>query len=360
MVDILETKVKKRARRRWVIQAALASADWDGSGVEAAVLAEARDPLLDAQIQAEASVAGALAAQQANLQNAGACLDELIRFSAAPNGLDGLTADLSDLFRPFEILSSDPANLPLRRSVVQSALDVAAQLNRAAFRLNALKSGLNDSIQKDVVQANRDLNDVASLNQQIKEAQASIGRVAILADQRGQYLERLSGCVNIMARPQADGSVDVSVVGVTMVAGSETPDSLATYPDKDENLQMQAQNAGKRLKLAGGSIAGKITARNGVLAGLQCGLDKLASQLIARFNSIYSSGVGSNGGAGIFLPGPMRRTLVSIISLPMIRHACRRAAQPRRTETIRRRRPWRASAKPFPIWAAPCRRSATI
>jgi flagellar hook-associated protein 1 FlgK len=254
--------------------------------------------LLDAQIQAEASVAGALAAQRASLQNAGACLEELIRFSAAPNGLDGLTADLSNLFRPFETLSSDPANLPLRRSVVQSAQDIAAQLNRASFRLTALKNDLNDSIQKDVVQANRDLTDVASLNQQIIDAQAWAGRVAILADQRGQYLERLSGCVNIIASAQACGSVNVSIGGLTMVSAAETPDCLATFPDADGNLQIQAQNAGTRLNLVGGSIAGKITARDGVLASLQGGLNKLASQLITRFNSIYSVVGGLSGGTG--------------------------------------------------------------
>jgi flagellar hook-associated protein 1 FlgK len=246
--------------------------------------------LLDAQIQAEASVVGALAAQRANLQNAGACLEELIRFSAAPNGLDGLTADLSNLFSPFEILCDDPSNLPLRRSVVQSARDIAAQMNRAACRLSALKNDLNDTIQKDVVQANRDLSDVASLNQQIVDAQVWAGRVAILADQRGQYLERLSGCVNIVATVQTGGNVNVNIGGVTMVSGPETPDCLATYPDANNNLQIQAHNAGARLKLAGGSIAGKISARDGVLAGLQNGLDKLASQLIARFNSIYSAG----------------------------------------------------------------------
>ena len=167
MIALLDTDVKKRARQQRAIQAAapaLALAGWEGRGVEAAVIAETRDPLLDAQLQAEASVAGSLAAQHANLQHAGTCLDELMSFSAAPNGLKGLDADLSNLFSSFETLYRDPANLPLRRGLVRSAQDVAARFNRASSRLNCLRNDLNASIQKDVVRANRNLNDIAGLN----------------------------------------------------------------------------------------------------------------------------------------------------------------------------------------------------
>jgi flagellar hook-associated protein 1 FlgK len=301
MIAFLDTNVKKRARQQRVIRAAaplLARAGWDGRGVEAALLAEARDPLLDAQIRAEASVASSLAAQQTNLQNAGICLDELIRFSAAPNGLNGLDADLSKLFSSFETLSGDPANVPLRRRIVRSAEDIAAKFNRASSRLDGLKNDLNASIQEDVVRANQDLSDIAGLNRRIMESQAWGGRAGTLAGQRGQHLKSLAGRVNIIATRRADGGVNVSIGGVAMVCGAKTPDSLATYPDQNDNLRIQAQNAGTRLKPAGGSIAGKITARDGGLAGLQSGLNALASQLITRVNSIYSSGCESNSGAG--------------------------------------------------------------
>jgi flagellar hook-associated protein 1 FlgK len=301
MIALLDTDVKKQARQQRAIQAAasvLALAGRDGRGVEAAVIAEARDPLLDAQLQAEASVTGSLAAQQTNLQNAGTCLDEIIRFSAAPNSLNGLDADLSNLFGSFETLYRDPANLPLRRGIVRSAQEVAAKFNRASSRLKGLRNDLNAAIQRDVVRANQNLNDIAVLNQQIIEARASGGRAGTLAEQREQCLETLSGCVNIIATPRADGGVNVSIGGVAMVRGAKTPDSLATYPDGNGNLRLQAQNAGTRLKPSGGGIAGKITARDGGLADLQSGLNSLASQLITRFNSIYSSGCDLNGGTG--------------------------------------------------------------
>ena len=303
MIDLLDLDVKKRARQQKAIQEVaplLALAGWEGRGLEAAVIAEARDPLLDAQLQAEASVAGSLAAQQTGLQHAGTCLDEMFRFSAAPNALDGLDADLSNLFCSFETLSADPANLPLRRGIVQSARDVAAKLNGASARLGRLRADLNASIQQDVVRVNQSLGEIALLNQQILQARASGGGADALAQQRRQILQELSGWINLCATPRPDGGVNVSIGGVAMVSGTRTPDTLATYPDPDNDLRLQAQDAGRRLKPSGGSIAGKIHVRDDALAALQSGLNHLAAHLISRFNSIYKS---AGGPAGRERPG---------------------------------------------------------
>src|SRR5580704_17795909 len=47
----------------------------EGTGVQMTSITESRNPLLDTQIQAEASTTGSLTAQQMNLQNAEAYLD---------------------------------------------------------------------------------------------------------------------------------------------------------------------------------------------------------------------------------------------------------------------------------------------
>jgi flagellar hook-associated protein 1 FlgK len=301
MIATLDNNVKKRARQQRAIQAAsaaLARAGWEGKGVEAAVIAQARDPLLDAQMQAQASLSGALAAQHVHLQHAGTCLDELVDFHSASNGLNGLEVDLSDLFSAFEALAADPANMGVRRRVVGSGREIAAKFNRASARLNCLQNDLNASIRKDVAEANQNLDAIADLNQQIMEARVSGVRPCVLGGQREQCLERLSGCVNIVVARRADGGVNVSIGGVPMVFGTWTPDRLATVQDKNGNARIKAKNCGTRLKPSGGSIAGKITARDGVVASLQNGLNKLASQLIARFNFTYGSDTALNYGNG--------------------------------------------------------------
>jgi flagellar hook-associated protein 1 FlgK len=273
----------------------------EGTGAQAVSISSARDPLLDNQITAEASVTGSLSAQQSNLQNAEAYLDEQISSatsSAAPESSNGLAASLSNLFDSFQSLSTDPANLSLRQTAVQSAQQLAAQFNQVSAQLSTVQADLNTSVQNDVASSNQDLDTIATLNRQIAVAQASGASADQLVDQREQTLENLAGMVNISTSTESNGTVDVSIGGVTMVSGVNNTDSLQAYDPGNGQLLVRARNAGTPLTLTGGSIEGEITARDGALASLQSGLNTLASQLITQVNSLYSAGYDLNGNTG--------------------------------------------------------------
>jgi flagellar hook-associated protein 1 len=273
----------------------------EGTGIQMTGISESRDPLLDSQIQAEASVNGSLNAQQTNLQAAEAYLDEQISStgsSPTPDSYNGLAADLSNLFDSFQSLSTDPSDTSLRQTALQSAQQIAAQFNQVSTQLSTVQANLNTSVQNDVASANQDLSAVASLNQQIVAAQGAGGSADQLVDEREQTLENLAGLANFSTTAEANGSVDVSIGGVTMVSGGSLTDNLQTYTDSNGNQQVQAQNAGTHFTLTGGSIEGEITARDGALAGLQGGVNTLASQLITQVNTIYSAGYDLNGNTG--------------------------------------------------------------
>jgi flagellar hook-associated protein 1 FlgK len=273
----------------------------EGTGDQITGISNSRNPLLDSQIQAEASTSGSLTAQQTNLQYAEAYLDEQISStssSTTPDSPNGLAADLSNLFDSFQSLSTDPSNLSLRQTAVESAQQVTAQFNQVSTQLSTVQANLNTSVQNDVGSANADLNTIASLNQQIVAAQGAGGSADQLNDQREQTLENLAGLANFSTTSEPNGAVDVSIGGVTMVSGANVSDNLQTYADSNGNLQVQAQTAGTQITLTGGSIAGEITSRDGALASLQSGLNTLASQLITQVNTTYSAGYDLNGNTG--------------------------------------------------------------
>ncbi len=273
----------------------------EGTGVQATGISDARNPLLDNQIRSETSTTSSLTAQQSNLQNAEAYLNEQIaasNTSIAASSSNGLTAGLSNLFNAFQSLSTDPSDHSLRQNTVQSAQQVAGQFNQISAQLSTVQAGLNTSIQNDVASSNQDLKTIANLNQQIVVAQAAGGSANQLTDEREQTLEHLAGLVNFSATTEANGAVDVSIGGVSMVAGVNVADSLQTYDPGNGQPLVQAQNAGTHLALTGGSMGGEITARDGALASLQSGLDNLASQLITQVNTIYSAGYDLNGNKG--------------------------------------------------------------
>ena len=273
----------------------------EGTGVQMTGITETRNPLLDTQIQGETSVTGSLTAQQTSLQNAESYLDEQITTtasSATPDSPNGLASDLSNLFASFQGLTDDPRDLSLRQTATQAAQQVTAQFNQVSTQLSKVQADLNTSVQNDVASANQDLNSIATLNQQIVEAQSAGGSAVQLVDQREQTLENLAGLANFSATTQANGAVNVSIGGVAMVTGANAVNSLQAYDPGDGNLLVQAQTGGTSITLTGGSIEGEITARDGALATLQTGLNTLASQLITQVNSIYSAGYDLHGNTG--------------------------------------------------------------
>jgi flagellar hook-associated protein 1 len=289
-------------RQQLVVQAATplqTTIGQEGTGVEATGISQATDALLNSQIQAENSVSGSLNAQQQALEDAETSLNEQI--SNTSNGTaspSGLTADLANLFGSFQTLSTDPTDLSDRQSVVASAQQLSTEFNQVSSQLGAVNTQLNQSIQSGVTSANQDLTEIASLNQQIIQAQADGGSANDLSDQREQAIEDLSNYTNISATAQSNGAVNIDIGGVTMVSGGTASDSLATYDPGNGQLLIKAQNAGTPLTLSSGSIEGNITTRDGALATLQTSVNTLASQLITQVNGIYSSGYDLNGNTG--------------------------------------------------------------
>jgi len=295
------------ARQQLVIQAATplqTPIGQEGTGVIAVSISQVRSALLDNQIQSEASVSGSLDAQQQALQNAETNLGEQIQSTSSDTSPAGLTAQLSNLFNSLQSLSANPGSLSQRQAVVQSAQQLSNQFNQVSSQLSGVQAGLNTSIQNDVTAGNQDLTDIAALNQQIIQAQASGGTANDLIDARQQKIEDLAGKVDLTTSAQSNGGVNISIGGVTMVSGQSAVDSLQTYDAGGGQLLIKAQTAGTPLTLTGGSIQGKIDVRDGALATLQGSVNSLASQLITQVNNVYSAGYDLNGNTGaIFFTG---------------------------------------------------------
>jgi flagellar hook-associated protein 1 FlgK len=263
----------------------------EGTGVEAASITSMRDALLDAQIAAEGSVAGSLTSQQSALQQAEAYLDEQLSSASsssdtAATSSNGLTADLSNFFSSLQTLSTNPGSIPDRQAVIQSAQQLTEQFNQVSSGLNTVASDLNSSIQSGVAAANQDVSQIASLNQQIMEAQDSGGTADQLVDEREKTIENLAGYVNLTTSAQPNGAINVSVGTLLVVSGDTIVNSLKTITGSNGQLYVAPVNDGE-LALSGGSIEGSITARDGAVATLQSSLYTLASQLINQVNDVY-------------------------------------------------------------------------
>jgi flagellar hook-associated protein 1 len=273
-----------------------------GTGVDAVQIRSVRSALLDDQIQVENSVTGYLEAQQSALQFAQSSLGQTIETqtnASGGTGQQGIGDRLNDLFSAFQALSNDPASAASRQSLLMQAADLASRFNTTAQRLQNVHKQLNDSVHADVTEVNSLLTEIVALNRDISRAEtSSSGEANDLRDLRQSRIESLSKYASVEVTANADGTLDLSVAGTTLVAGQTLVDSLEAYDTGDGRTLVRAQTSGTALDINNGSIGGAIVVRDGDLKTLRQNLDSLASTLIAEVNAVHQNGYNLTGGTG--------------------------------------------------------------
>ncbi|HEX3798084.1 MAG TPA: flagellar hook-associated protein FlgK [Verrucomicrobiae bacterium] len=273
----------------------------EGTGVEAISITEARDALLDNQIQSEGSVSSSLTSQQTALQDAETYLNEQLSASSTsnlPSSDNGLTAAISNLFSAFQGVATSPGDAAAQDTLVAAAQAVTQQFNSISSGLSSVDSNINSSITSDVAGANQDLSDIATLNQQIIVATASGTTANDLVDLRQQKLEDLASKVNVDTSMQSNGALNISIRSVGLVEGGNVTNQLTTVDPGNGQLLLGSSGGSGTIPVTGGSIGGNITARDGALASLQSSLDNLAGQLSTSVNAVYEPGFSSKGATG--------------------------------------------------------------
>lgn len=277
-----------------------------GTGANAVSIQQIVSTVLNTQIQNQSSTGGYWDGQQGALQNAQNALNEFLNggtstgasSSSTSSSSTGLATQLSGLFNAFQSVATSPGSVSARQALIGQAQSLATTFNQVSSQLAAQHTSLNSSLTGDVDSANKLLTDIASLNKQITYAEFTGGTANDLRDAREQSLENLSHLTNITTSTGANGSVDVSIGGQSIVAGAQVMDTLKTYDAGGGNLLVQTATGGVPLTLTGGSLQGTIDARDGTLATLQNSVNTLASTLITQVNTIHSAGFGLTGSTG--------------------------------------------------------------
>lgn len=278
----------------------------EGTGANAVSIQQMVSNLLNGQIQSQNSISSYWTSQQTAFQSAQNGLDEFLNGSGATSSTTtattstsatGLSSQLTALFNAFSSLAAAPS-ISTEQAAVGAAQSLSTTFNQISSQFSSLDTGLNSSLSSDVSSANQLLTQIADLNSQITKAQFGGGNANNLLDQREQALESLSKLTTISTSTGANGEVNVSIGGQTLVSGGTVNDTLQTYDPGNGNLLVQTATGGVNLTLTGGSMQGTIDARDGELATMQNQLNSLASNLITSVNSLYSAGYSTSGTTG--------------------------------------------------------------
>jgi len=288
--------------RQRVILGSLGSVDTvlgvQSMGTGAIGIQQARDILLDRQLQRDISITSGLDAKQAGLQAAQAALGQQLNRTndtssiggATSNTASGISENLSTFFSGFESWSIIPSNAGHKQLLMQNAQILVEKINTTDSQLAQVQNDLTDQATADVVKVNDILTTISNLNVQIARAESNKPNTALdLRDQRQAKIEELAGYMDFKVRDIVGSQGQVSLTA-TDALNNPVPliNPTLTGALTFDGTNFSAGSPSTQLALTGGSLQARTNVRDGAVATARTALKALADQLTTSVNAAYN------------------------------------------------------------------------
>ncbi len=257
------------------VSTAPAGAGQLGTGVDVAAYQRIRDAFLDVQYRAQSMLQGQAQANQDGLQQVQLAFNE----QPTSTGLSGL---LANYWSAWQNLSNNPEDMGTRQALAQSAASLADGFTSLSGQLSTLQSQTSQNVSDTITQANSFGAQISQLNLTISKLEVSGDTPNDLLDQRDVLLDKLSALGNVSTSAGANGSLNVTFGGASLVTGGTS----STLAETDLT------------GLTSGKLQGLITLRDTTIPGYQGQLNTIASALITKTNAQSGLGFDLNGNPG--------------------------------------------------------------
>ena len=258
-----------------------------GTGVETDGVRRISDMLLSGRIRSQVAVFNGLEIQLQGMSR----VEELL----SEPGENGLGSLFDGFFGSVSRLSTNPGDVVLRNSMVQSGLNLTDEFNHLS---SSLRDAREDNLQELAFytgEANRLAGNILALNQEIVQAEAAQLEAHDLRDRREQELRNLAEQVDIEISEQPSGAMLVSVSGRVLV-GTQSVQEISVQSDPAGEPSLEIDGSSRPLGALGGKIGGLLRFREEFLPELEAQLDELARNMILEVNRAHSTGTPQEGG----------------------------------------------------------------
>lgn len=263
------------------------TAGFIGSGVLARDVVRVRDSLLDSSFRRNTSSA----AEQGLREDLVGRVSDVF----GPLAGDGIDKAIDDFFNSWSDLANNPGSAPAKRLVRLSGEQLAATFRDAAARLDQVRVDSQQQLGRDVEQLNGQLEQVATLNREVRLAEANGQSAPALRDERDRVLDQLSSLVNVQVISREDGSAAVALDG-TMVVDGDSSRAVEVRPGQPLVLGINGRPTA--IRTPGGQLGASLSVLNGVIPETSANLDGLARAMATSINSLHSLGSALATGGG--------------------------------------------------------------
>jgi flagellar hook-associated protein 1 FlgK len=212
---------------------------------------------------------------------------------------------LTNMWTGWSDIANHPTDPGARAQLLQRTQTLVAGLHSVDGSLNSQWSNTRDSLQTQLDDVNASAKSIADLNQAIKRLSDSGKASNELQDKRDVLVLHLSESVGATSTPAGDGTLSVTVGGVTLVAGNSALGLTLTGTGDPSTLPANPPvirtSPGNTPVDVGGTAQGQLTSLTTIIPGYLKQLNAIAQQLATQVNAGNQGGFDVKGVAG----GPM-------------------------------------------------------
>jgi flagellar hook-associated protein 1 FlgK len=197
-------------------------------------------------------------------------------------------------------LEATPSSSSLQSAALQALGDVTSQLNETSNGIQNLRGNADQDIASSVKSVNTDLQQIASLNSEIKQAAATGQPTANLEDQRNTALEDVASKMNVSYYTTSNGDLQVYTSSGQALVDSSGAHTISYTTAADVTSSTTYASGGFSgitvngvditSQITSGKIAALVTLRDKTLPAAQSQLDELAQQLTSSLNAVSNKG----------------------------------------------------------------------
>lgn len=204
---------------------------------------------------------------------------------------------LSEFFNAFSEVANNPEDDAVRALAIEQGVNLAGTLQAMRSDLTNVRSEIDRALGTSVEEANRLLEQIAQVNQEIARTESTGGEASALRDQRDIFIDQLSQLVDIDVVEQANGSADVFIDSIPVVLAGESRGIELRKESIDgvSAVTVRLQEDGTLLNPTAGSIGGLLRQRDETVQPSIDRVDEFTAQLIFQVNKLHSSGQGRVG-----------------------------------------------------------------
>lgn len=215
---------------------------------------------------------------------------------------DGLQASIDEFFSAWHGVATQPGNDALSSQVLTTADALVGQLKFASSGIDERWNNAYGDLTTTVAQLNQATSDLAKVNQSILEGTVSDRPVNELLDRRDTLVRQLGEMAGGRAVQAADGTVNVLINGITVVAnnvsvpvtlsGGRSLADAATDPPK---ITLGPLN----VPVSNGKVAGLLAGLGNDLPAVAAQLDTVATTMRDAVNTVHAGGYTLDGRTGL-------------------------------------------------------------